>query len=122
DGVPLQAFVSTVQSEVVGILIIRDEQDLQYLCARYNIESFIYFSHHRLEEHAHILHFVLAPSFQRCCRHLFKESLRLGHKSCLFHRLYPPHISPQVGAQGPSLAPQLWGLSSLCMSAQKHIH
>ncbi|KAJ4928863.1 hypothetical protein JOQ06_004485 [Pogonophryne albipinna] len=95
DGVPLQAFVSTVQSEVVGILIIRDEQDLQYLCARYNMESFIYFSHHRLEEHAHILHFVLAPSFQRCCRHLFKESLRLGHKSCLFHRLYPPHISPQ---------------------------
>ncbi|KAK5879647.1 hypothetical protein CesoFtcFv8_022744 [Champsocephalus esox] len=95
DGVPLQAFVSTVQSEVVGVLIIRDEQDLQYLCARYNMESFIYFSHHRLEEHAHILHFVLAPSFQRCCRHLFKESLRLGHKSCLFHRLYPPHISPQ---------------------------
>ncbi|KAI9528347.1 hypothetical protein NQZ68_022039 [Dissostichus eleginoides] len=95
DGVPLQAFVSTVQSEVVGILIIRDEQDLQYLCARYNMESFIYFSHHRLEEHAHILHFVLAPSFQHCCRHLFKESLRLGHKSCLFHRLYPPHISPQ---------------------------
>ncbi|XP_033979743.1 cilia- and flagella-associated protein 61 [Trematomus bernacchii] len=95
DGVPLQAFVSTVQSEVVGILIIRDEQDLQYLCARYNMDSFIYFSHHRLEEHAHILHFVLAPSFQRCCRHLFKESLRLGHKSCLFHRLYPPHISPQ---------------------------
>ncbi|XP_034059111.1 cilia- and flagella-associated protein 61 [Gymnodraco acuticeps] len=95
DGVPLQAFVSTVQSEVVGILIIRDEQDLQYLCARYNMESFIYFSHHRLEEHAHILHFVLAPSFQRCCRHLFKESLRLGHKSCLFHRLYPPHISPR---------------------------
>ncbi|KAI4792547.1 hypothetical protein KUCAC02_033309, partial [Chaenocephalus aceratus] len=95
DGVPLQAFVSTVQSEVVGVLIIRDEQDLQYLCARYNMESFIYFSHHRLEEHAHILHLVLAPSFQRCCRHLFKESLRLGHKSCLFHRLYPPHISPQ---------------------------
>ncbi|KAF3850257.1 hypothetical protein F7725_019976 [Dissostichus mawsoni] len=95
DGVPLQAFVSTVQSEVVGILIIRDEQDLQYLCARYNMESFIYFSHHRLEEHAHILHFVLAPSFQHCCRHLFKESLRLGHKSCLFHRLYPLTSAPR---------------------------
>ncbi|KAK5852565.1 hypothetical protein PBY51_006418 [Eleginops maclovinus] len=95
DGVPLQAFVAAVQGEVVGVLIIRDEQDIRYMCARYNMENFIYFSHHRREEHAHILHFVLAPSSQHCSRHLFKEALRLGHKSCLFHRLYPPHLSPQ---------------------------
>ncbi|XP_029281289.1 LOW QUALITY PROTEIN: cilia- and flagella-associated protein 61 [Cottoperca gobio] len=92
-GVPLQAFVAEVHAQVVGVLIIRDEQDIKYICSHYNIENFIYFSHHRSEEHAQIRHFVLKPSFQHFSKHLFKELLRLAHKSCLFHRVYPPNHS-----------------------------
>ncbi|KAM6915075.1 cilia- and flagella-associated protein 61 [Xenentodon cancila] len=89
DAVPLRAFITEVDSQIVGILIIRDEQDIEYLRAHYNIENFIYFSYHRYDEHAHIRHFVLRRSFQFLSRHLFKEVLRLAHKSCLYHRFYP---------------------------------
>ncbi|KAG7220569.1 hypothetical protein INR49_018006 [Caranx melampygus] len=95
DSVPLQAFVAQVDSRVVGVLIIRDEQDVEYLRAHYNLENFIYFSHHSYEEHARIRHFVLLPSFQHFTRHLFQEVLRLAHRSCLHHRLYPPGRSQE---------------------------
>ncbi|XP_037605805.1 cilia- and flagella-associated protein 61 [Sebastes umbrosus] len=95
DGVALQAFVAQVHGQVVGVLIIRDEQDIRYICAHYNIENFIYFSHHRYEEHAQIRHFVLKPSFQHFSKHLFKEVLRLARRSCLFLRVYPSSRSQE---------------------------
>ncbi|XP_069370684.1 cilia- and flagella-associated protein 61 [Paralichthys olivaceus] len=91
DGLKLQAFVAQVGVEVVGIVIIGDEQEIEFIRAHYNIESFIYFSHHSSEEHARIRHFVLKPSFQHFTKHVFKDVLRLSHRSCLYHRLYPPH-------------------------------
>ncbi|XP_028253769.1 cilia- and flagella-associated protein 61 [Parambassis ranga] len=95
DAVSLQAFIAQAGGEVVGIVIIRDEQDIEYVRANYNIENFIYFSHHRYDEHAQILHSVLRPSFQHFSRHVFKEVLRLAHRSCLYHRVYPPYHSQE---------------------------
>ncbi|KAM8832271.1 cilia- and flagella-associated protein 61 [Spinachia spinachia] len=88
-GAALQAFVAQHGGQLVGTLILRDEQDAEYICARYNIENFIYFSHHRREELAQIRHLVLKTSFRHLARHLFKEVLRLARRSCLFHRMYP---------------------------------
>nr|XP_040016922.1 cilia- and flagella-associated protein 61 isoform X2 [Gasterosteus aculeatus aculeatus] len=88
-GAALQAFVAQHGGQLVGTLILRDEQDAEYICAHYNIENFIYFSHHRREELAQIRHLVLKSSFQHLGRHLFKEVLRLAGRSCLFHRMYP---------------------------------
>ncbi|KAM9798283.1 cilia- and flagella-associated protein 61 [Neosynchiropus ocellatus] len=87
-GVPLQAFLVHVQDHAVGIAIIGDEQDVEYIRAHYSIENFIYFSHHRYDEHALLRHFGLCSSFTPFSRHLFRELLRLSHKSCLYHRVY----------------------------------
>ncbi|XP_019751817.1 cilia- and flagella-associated protein 61 isoform X2 [Hippocampus comes] len=86
---PLQAFVADVDGALAGMLIIRDEMDMEYIRARYNIENFIYFSHHGAQEHAQLRHFVLRRCFQHFSRHLFKEALRLARKSSLYHRVYP---------------------------------
>ncbi|XP_051909214.1 cilia- and flagella-associated protein 61 [Hippocampus zosterae] len=86
---PLQAFVADVDGILVGLLIIRDETNMEYIRARYNIENFIYFSHHGVQEHAQLRHFVLRRCFQHFSRHLFKETLRLARKSSLYHRVYP---------------------------------
>ncbi|XP_061560064.1 cilia- and flagella-associated protein 61 [Phycodurus eques] len=86
---PLQAFVADVDGAMVGTLIISDEKDMEYIRARYNIENFIYFSHHGSHEHAQLHHFVLHRCFQHFGRHFFKETLRLARKSSLYHRVYP---------------------------------
>ncbi|XP_049613499.1 cilia- and flagella-associated protein 61 isoform X2 [Syngnathus scovelli] len=91
----LQAFVVDVEGAVVGTLIIRDEMDLEYIRARYNIESFIYYSHHDVHEHAELRHFVLRRCFQHFSRHLFKETLRLTRKSNIYHRVYPLGLGQQ---------------------------
>lgn len=102
-------------------------QDVEFLRARYNIENFIYFSHHSYEEHAQIRHLVLSACFQRCSPHLLKEALRLARRSCLYHRDLCSEPSQEVGAQGPSgalrpsaLGPQSWAPSSLWTRLLSH--
>ncbi|KAM9354914.1 cilia- and flagella-associated protein 61 [Pholidichthys leucotaenia] len=91
EAIPLQAFVVQVDHQVVGVVIIRDEQEVEYIRGHYNVENFIYFSHHGYQEHARIVHFVLRGAFCHLGQQLFKEVLRLGHRSCLYYRMYPPH-------------------------------
>ncbi|CAK6447385.1 unnamed protein product [Pipistrellus nathusii] len=89
DGTPLQAFVAEVAEQVVGIAVIRDEMDIEYIRSHYNIEDFIYFSHHQREEHAHLFHFAINPIFQHYTKFFLKEIFRLGRKSCLYYPIYP---------------------------------
>ncbi|KAL4649013.1 cilia- and flagella-associated protein 61 [Arapaima gigas] len=103
DGTPLQAFVALVQEQVVGIAIIRNEEDIEYIRSHYNIESFIYFSHHQREDHGKLSHFALNPIFQYYARHFLGETLRLGYKSCLYYPIYPSYQSHK-NASAHSLA------------------
>uniref|UniRef100_A0A6J0TCM6 L-amino-acid oxidase n=1 Tax=Pogona vitticeps TaxID=103695 RepID=A0A6J0TCM6_9SAUR len=89
DGTPVQAFVADVLNQVVGISVIRNEMDIEYIQSHYNIEDFIYFSHHQYEEHGHLYHFALNPIFHHYAKHFMKEILRLAHKSCLYYPIYP---------------------------------
>nr|XP_023697533.1 cilia- and flagella-associated protein 61 isoform X2 [Paramormyrops kingsleyae] len=98
DGTPLQAFLAHTQGQVVGIIIIRNEEDLEYIQSHYDVENFIYFSYHRREEHGRLCHFVLNPIFQCYARHFLKEALRLGQKSCLYYPIYTCSQSPEDAA------------------------
>ncbi|XP_041911065.1 cilia- and flagella-associated protein 61 [Arvicola amphibius] len=89
DGTALQVFVAEVADQIVGIAVIRKEMDIEYIRSHYNIEDFIYFSHHQQEEHGRLNHFALNPIFRHYTKFFLKEILRLGFKSCLYYPIYP---------------------------------
>ncbi|XP_028612807.1 cilia- and flagella-associated protein 61 [Grammomys surdaster] len=88
DGTALQVFVAEVANQIVGIAVIRKEMDIEYIRSHYNIEDFIYFSHHQQEEHGRLNHFALNPIFRHYTKFFLKEVLRLGYKSCLYYPVY----------------------------------
>ncbi|XP_014817952.1 PREDICTED: cilia- and flagella-associated protein 61 [Calidris pugnax] len=92
DGTPVQAFVAEVLNQIVGISVIRDEMDIEYIRSHYNIEDFIHFNHYQPEEHGHLYHFVLNPVFHHYTKHFLKEILRLAHKSSLYYPIYPQYV------------------------------
>ncbi|KAM5218405.1 cilia- and flagella-associated protein 61 isoform 1-T2 [Hipposideros larvatus] len=96
DGTPLQAFVADVAEQIVGIAVIRNEMDIEYIRSHYNIEDFIYFNHHQREEHGHLHHFALNPIFRHYTKFFLKEILRLGYKSCLYYPIYPESRESKV--------------------------
>lgn len=96
DGTEIQAFVAECQRQVVGVAIVRREEDIEYIRSHYNIEDFIYYNHHRREDHGHLHHFALNPIFNHLTKHFLKEILRLSHKTCLFYPLYPVYSSKEI--------------------------
>ncbi|XP_073484254.1 cilia- and flagella-associated protein 61 isoform X2 [Aquarana catesbeiana] len=90
DGTPVQAFVAEVAGQIVGISVLRNEEDIEYIRSHYNIEDFIYYNHHQRDEHGHLHHYALNPIFKHFSKYFLKEILRLSHKSSLYYPIYPP--------------------------------
>ncbi|XP_050807242.1 cilia- and flagella-associated protein 61 [Gopherus flavomarginatus] len=93
DGTPVQAFVAEVLDQIVGISVVKNEMDIEYIRSHYNIEDFIYFNHHQQEEHGHLYHFALNPIFHHYTKYFLKEILRLAYKSCLYYPIYPQSVN-----------------------------
>ncbi|PKU30624.1 cilia- and flagella-associated protein 61 [Limosa lapponica baueri] len=96
DGTPVQAFIAEVLDQIVGISVIRDEMDIEYIRSHYNIEDFIHFDHYQPEEHGHLYHFVLNPVFHHYTKHFLKEILRMAHKSSLYYPIYPQYVEGKI--------------------------
>ncbi|KAK7103337.1 cilia- and flagella-associated protein 61-like [Littorina saxatilis] len=96
DGTEIQAYIAECQKQIVGVAIIRREEDIEYIRSHYNIEDFIYFNHHRREDHAHLHHLALNPIFSHLTKHFIKEILRLSNKTCLYYPLYPIYSSKET--------------------------
>ncbi|WAR18655.1 CFA61-like protein, partial [Mya arenaria] len=96
DGTEIQAFVAESQQQVIGVAIIRIEENIEYIRSHYNIEDFIYYNHHRRADHGRLHHFAINPMFAHLSKHFLKEVLRIGHKTCLYYPLYPQYTDKEV--------------------------
>lgn len=96
NGTGVQVFIAIILNQVIGVAVIRDEEDIEYLRAHYNIEDYIYFNQHQRNEHGHFYHFVLNPAFKYLTKNFIKDILRRAHKTSLYYPLYPPYATSEV--------------------------
>lgn len=95
-GVDVEAYVAEVLGKVVGIGIIRLEEDIEYLKSNFSIEDFIIYNHHRREEHGHINHFALTPTFTFLTKYFLREIMRKSSKTCLYYPIYPEYVPEEI--------------------------
>ena len=67
-------------------------QDIEYIRSHYNIEDFIYYNHHRRQDHGHLHHYALNPIFSHLSKHFLKVSSQIFLSwinicLCSFYRL-----------------------------------
>ena len=60
-------------------------QDIEYVRSHYNIEDFIYFNHHRREEHGHLHHYAFNPVFKHFSKVFLKVGLLLFLQLAVLH-------------------------------------
>jgi hypothetical protein len=96
NGIDVHAYVAEVLGRIVGIAIIRQEADIEFLRSSYNIEDFILYTHHKREEHGHINHFAIIPIFTFLTKYFIREILRKSNKTCLYYPIYPEYAPNDV--------------------------
>ncbi|CAG2250100.1 Cilia- and flagella-associated protein 61 [Mytilus edulis] len=96
DGTEIKAFAAQCQDQIVGVAVIRREENIEYIRSHYNIEDFIYYNHHKREEHGHLHHFALNPVFTHMSKMFIKEILRQGKKTSLYFPLYPAYTNKEA--------------------------
>lgn len=103
------AFVIECGGAVVGVALCRgtDEDALQ-VRAHFEIEEFVLYPQYSSNEHGYLDHFLLSPAYDRHSKFVLRELMRLGGKSCVYHRLYDDdaaaHLSPVAKARKPTAA------------------
>ncbi len=96
NGLNVEAYVAEVMGRIVGIAIIRPEEDIEYLRSEFNIEDFILYSQHKREEHGHIHHFALIPIFSFLTKYFIREIMRKSEKTCMYYPIYPEYAPLDV--------------------------
>ncbi|XP_018650503.1 hypothetical protein Smp_146080 [Schistosoma mansoni] len=91
DGTIIFSYVAIALGKLVGVAILRDEHHIEWLRAHYNIEDFIYFTHHARNEHVSLYHFLLAANFQSRTELFLREILRQSKKTCIYYCVLPPY-------------------------------
>lgn len=83
------AFVVECGGAVVGVAVCRNtNEDALQVRAHFEIEEFVIYPQYRSTEHGYLDHFMLAPAYDRHSKYILREIMRLGRKSCIYHRLY----------------------------------
>lgn len=62
----LHGYVVTVSEQVVGLAVLRDEEDIEYLRGNFDIEKFLHWDSYYRHEHGRIRAFSIIPHFLQC--------------------------------------------------------
>ncbi|CAH8838917.1 unnamed protein product [Trichobilharzia szidati] len=92
DGTLISCYVAVALGKVVGVAILRDENNIEWLRTHFNIEDFIYYTHHARNEHVCLYHFLLAANFHSHTSMFLREILRQSRKTCIYYRVPPPYV------------------------------
>ncbi|ESO06870.1 hypothetical protein HELRODRAFT_77249 [Helobdella robusta] len=84
----MSVFVAEVEQQVIGFAILRKEENLEYICSHYELESFIYYHQHRRGGHAQLMHFILNPIFNHYSNYFLRELMRQANKTCFYYYFY----------------------------------
>ena len=96
NGVDIQVYVAEILGRIVGVAVIRQEEDIEFLRSTYNIEDFILYTQHRREEHGHVNHFALMPIFSFLTKYFIREILRKSNKTSLYYPIYPEYANIDI--------------------------
>lgn len=83
------AFVMLNSGTPVGVAVLKEEEDVEYLKTHYELSNWFNERHHKTGSYGVIQHLVLTPIFQKHSRFFLRELHRLGDFSVLFYRLAP---------------------------------
>uniref|UniRef100_A0A5K3F7N3 DUF4821 domain-containing protein n=3 Tax=Mesocestoides corti TaxID=53468 RepID=A0A5K3F7N3_MESCO len=90
DGNELICYVAICLGKIVGVLIARVEEHIDWLRANYNLEDYVYFMQHGKHEFATLIHFLLTSTVHSRTRLFLREVMRQAEKTCFFYLIYPP--------------------------------
>lgn len=85
NATPLHVLVAECLEQIVGVVILRQEENLEYLRSHYNIEDYVYYSQHTPQEHMTVHHLLINPIFAPHLKHFMKEAMRLTHSNNLYY-------------------------------------
>ncbi|XP_053977113.1 cilia- and flagella-associated protein 61-like [Hylaeus volcanicus] len=95
----LFCYVFQWNDTVVGLAILRAENDATYIRRRYHVEDYVATKNVPQDAYGRILHFVLMPIFSIHLRHFLCEIMRLSGLTVLYYRLTESALSALTRSQ-----------------------
>lgn len=83
------AYVMLNRDNPIGIAVVKEEDDVEYLKTHYELSKWFDERHHKAGSHGVIEHLVLTPIFQKHSRFFLNELHRLSDFSVLYYRVSP---------------------------------
>lgn len=101
-------FVVRCCEQLVGVLVVKSEDNMDYLRSHFEIEEYVRFDLHAREGFGHLYHFLLNPIFLRFAHIILAEVMRLTPLSVLLYPLFPPGSEDVVGHSLTAAVDRFW--------------
>ncbi|GBM21376.1 Cilia- and flagella-associated protein 61 [Araneus ventricosus] len=99
----MNAAVLLSGNQVLGIAVVSDTREAEFIRKYYDIASRVNFKYHKYSSQGRLLHCVLHPIAKFLSSIFLKEVMRLTHKTILYYKVYPSHVIPYNSSYWQSL-------------------